>query len=82
VVSTGAQRRHRLGFSTRRLRHLQFQPHSGRNHSAWGNALTSCVEKSRLNSHTKRRAQFAVSLLTDALSPTNTLLGNPASLKR
>jgi len=31
VVSTGAQRRDRLGFSTRRLRHLQFQPHSGRN---------------------------------------------------
>jgi len=30
VVSTGAQRRDRLGFSTRRLRHLQFQPHSGR----------------------------------------------------
>jgi hypothetical protein len=30
VVSTGAQRRNRLGFSTRRLRHLQFQPHSGR----------------------------------------------------
>jgi hypothetical protein len=29
VVSTGAQRRERLGFSTRRLRHLQFQPHSG-----------------------------------------------------
>lgn len=49
---------------------------------AWGNALTSCVEKSGLNSHTKRRAQFAASLLTDALSPTNTLLGNPASLKR
>ena len=30
MVSTGAQRRDRLGFSTRRLRHLQFQPHSGR----------------------------------------------------
>src|SRR6516225_4225599 len=30
VVSTGAQRRDRLGFSTRRLRHLQFQPHPGR----------------------------------------------------
>jgi len=30
VVSTGAQRRDLLGFSTRRLRHLQFQPHSGR----------------------------------------------------
>src|SRR6516165_9404429 len=37
VVSTGAQRRDRLGFSTRRLRHLQFQPHPGR-HPA-GNAV-------------------------------------------
>jgi len=34
VVSTGAQRRDRLGFSTRRLRHLQFQPHSGRHRAA------------------------------------------------
>jgi polyhydroxyalkanoate synthase len=49
---------------------------------AWGNALTSFVEKSGLDSLTKRRAQFVVSLLTDALSPTNTLLGNPAALKR
>ena len=49
---------------------------------AWGNALTSFVEKSGLDSLTKQRAQFVVSLLTDALSPTNTLLGNPAALKR
>jgi polyhydroxyalkanoate synthase len=49
---------------------------------AWGNALTSFVEKSGLDDLTKRRAQFVVSLLTDALSPTNTLLGNPAALKR
>ena len=49
---------------------------------AWGNALTSFVEKSGLDSLTKQRAQFVVSLLTDALSPTNTLLGNPAALKK
>lgn len=49
---------------------------------AWGNALTSFVEKSGLNSLTKRRAQFVVSLLTDALSPANTLRGNLAALKR
>src|SRR6516165_4476041 len=30
VVSTGARAPDRLGFSTRRLRHLQFQPNSGR----------------------------------------------------
>ncbi len=49
---------------------------------AWGNALSGFVEKSSLDGLTKQRAQFVVSLLTDALSPTNTLLGNPAALKR
>ena len=30
----------------------------------------------------KERAQFVMSLITDAASPTNTLLGNPAALKK
>src|SRR5215472_17121372 len=29
----------------------------------------------------KQRARFAASLVTDALAPTNTLLGNPAALR-
>jgi polyhydroxyalkanoate synthase subunit PhaC len=49
---------------------------------AWSNALTSFVEKTGLDSLSKQRAQFVVSLLSDALSPTNTLLGNPAALKK
>jgi polyhydroxyalkanoate synthase len=49
---------------------------------AWGSSLSSFVEKSGLDNLAKQRAQFVVSLLTDALAPTNTLLGNPAALKR
>jgi polyhydroxyalkanoate synthase len=49
---------------------------------AWRNALTGFVDRSALDAATKERAQFVLSLLTDALSPTNTLLGNPAALKR
>jgi polyhydroxyalkanoate synthase subunit PhaC len=49
---------------------------------AWSSALTGFVEKTGLDSLSKQRAQFVVSLLSDALSPTNTLLGNPAALKK
>jgi len=49
---------------------------------AWGNALTGFVDRSALDPKSKERAQFVLSLLTDALSPTNTLLGNPAALKK
>jgi polyhydroxyalkanoate synthase len=48
---------------------------------AWGSSLSSFVEKSGLDNLTKQRAQFVVSLLTDALAPTNTLLGNPRPSK-
>ncbi|SDR01827.1 polyhydroxyalkanoate synthase [Rhizobiales bacterium GAS113] len=49
---------------------------------AWTNALQGFVDRSALDAGTKDRARFAVSLLTDALSPTNMLLGNPAALKK
>ena len=49
---------------------------------AWRNALAGFVERSALDPKTKERAQFVMSLFTDALSPTNTLLGNPAALKK
>jgi poly[(R)-3-hydroxyalkanoate] polymerase subunit PhaC len=49
---------------------------------AWGKALTGFVDRSALDAKTKERANFVVSLLTDALAPTNTLLGNPAALKK
>jgi polyhydroxyalkanoate synthase len=49
---------------------------------AWRNALTGFVERSALDAKTRERAQFVMSLYTDAMSPTNTLLGNPAALKK
>jgi polyhydroxyalkanoate synthase len=49
---------------------------------AWGQALQGFVDKSTMDSTNKSRARFAVSLLTDALAPTNTLIGNPAALKK
>lgn len=49
---------------------------------AVGKTLTDFVERSALEGKTKERANFLVSLLTDALAPTNSLLGNPAALKK
>src|SRR5262249_16857814 len=37
---------------------------------------------STLDARSRERAQFMVSLITDALSPTNTLPGNPAALRK
>ncbi|MFC0398720.1 alpha/beta fold hydrolase [Paraburkholderia rhizosphaerae] len=49
---------------------------------AWRHALSGFVERSELDTKTRERAQFMLSLITDALSPTNTLPGNPAALRR
>ena len=49
---------------------------------AWRDALTGFVDRSALDPKSKERAQFVLSLYTDALSPTNTLLGNPAALRK
>nr|WP_183081505.1 alpha/beta fold hydrolase [Paraburkholderia fungorum] len=49
---------------------------------AWRNALAGFVDRSALDPVNKERARFVMSLLTDAASPTNTLLGNPAALKK
>jgi polyhydroxyalkanoate synthase len=40
------------------------------------------VAAGELDDDTRAKAEFAVSLLADALAPTNLLLGNPAALKR
>ena len=47
-------------------------------------AVDRVVEDMELNQPGRRaeRARFAMGILTSALSPTNTLLGNPAALKR
>ena len=49
---------------------------------AWREALSGFVDRSALDPKSKERAQFVLSLFTDALSPTNTLLGNPAAIKK
>jgi len=49
---------------------------------AWRDALNGFVARSALDPKSKERAQFVMSLFTDALAPTNTLLGNPAALKK
>ncbi|HEY2930021.1 alpha/beta fold hydrolase [Piscinibacter sp.] len=49
---------------------------------AWSKALTSLVERAPLDDRNRERARFVVSLWTQALSPSNTLIGNPAALKR
>ena len=49
---------------------------------AWTNALQGFVDRSGFDDETKSRARFAVSLMIDALAPTNTLLGNPAALRK
>src|ERR1051326_3856939 len=49
---------------------------------AWTKAFQGFVDRSSLDARTKDRARFVVSLIPDALGPTNTLLGNPAVLKK
>jgi polyhydroxyalkanoate synthase len=49
---------------------------------AWRDALNSFVDKSTIDESDKGRARFAVSMVTEALAPTNTLLGNPAAMKK
>src|SRR5262245_13601583 len=49
---------------------------------AWGNALYRFLDEAKIGSHEAERGRFLVSLLVDALAPTNSLAGNPAALKR
>jgi polyhydroxyalkanoate synthase subunit PhaC len=49
---------------------------------AWGTALSGFVDKAEMNKRDAERARFVVSLLVDAMSPTNWLGGNPTALKK
>ena len=51
-------------------------------HLAWSQALHGLVDRSGLERPDKDRAAFIVQMLTDALAPTNTLLGNPRAVKK
>lgn len=49
---------------------------------AWAEALNGFVDESKLDRHSRERSRFVVSLLVDAMAPTNSLIGNPAALKK
>jgi polyhydroxyalkanoate synthase subunit PhaC len=49
---------------------------------AWGGALNRFVDEAKMDKRDAGRARFIVSLLVDAMSPTNSLAGNPAALKK
>jgi len=49
---------------------------------AWCDAVSGFISRSVMDERSKERAQFFTSLVTDALAPTNTLLGNPAALRK
>jgi poly[(R)-3-hydroxyalkanoate] polymerase subunit PhaC len=49
---------------------------------AWTKSVTQFAEQSGSDRRTAQRARFAASLLTDAAAPTNTLVGNPAALRK
>ena len=48
---------------------------------AWSRAMEGFARDIEPDRAAQRRAQFVMSLLTEASAPTNTLLGNPAALK-
>ena len=49
---------------------------------AWANALYRFLDEARIDPRDADRARFVVSLLVDAMAPTNSLAGNPAALKK
>ena len=49
---------------------------------AWAGALNRFVDEAKMERRDTERARFIVSLLVDAMSPTNWLGGNPTALKK
>jgi polyhydroxyalkanoate synthase subunit PhaC len=49
---------------------------------AWGGALNRFVDDANMNKRDAERARFIVSLLIDAMAPTNSILGNPVALRK
>jgi poly[(R)-3-hydroxyalkanoate] polymerase subunit PhaC len=48
----------------------------------WRQSLNNLVDHADLPTQDADRARFALSLYTEAIAPTNTLLGNPAAVKK
>ena len=51
-------------------------------YQTWADSLTSLVAAAETTPDVRRKAEFAVQLIIDALAPTNFAAGNPAVLKR
>ena len=49
---------------------------------AWSNALYSFLDQAKIDKRDAERARFVLSLIVDAMAPTNSLAGNPAALKK
>ncbi len=49
---------------------------------AWRTSLFNILESTNAGEREKERARFALGLFTEAVAPTNTLLGNPGALMR
>jgi polyhydroxyalkanoate synthase len=49
---------------------------------AWCEEVHGLVSDAEVSPHDEERTRFLVNLVTSALAPTNTLIGNPAALKR
>jgi len=49
---------------------------------AWSGALNRFVDEADMDKRDAERARFVISLLVDAMAPTNSLGGNPAALKK
>lgn len=49
---------------------------------AWADAVSAFVDKIDLAEQDRARAKLISSILVDAIAPTNSLLGNPAALKK
>ena len=52
-----------------------------RSYLAWANTVTEAVERTELPDRDAARARLVTSIFVDAMSPSNSLLGNPAALK-
>jgi polyhydroxyalkanoate synthase len=49
---------------------------------AWSGALNRFVDEANMDKRDAERARFVVSLVVDAMAPTNSLAGNPAAMKK
>jgi polyhydroxyalkanoate synthase len=52
------------------------------NYLAWSGSLQHFVDEARMDKLDTERSRFIVSLLVDAMAPTNTVAGNPAAFKK